>query len=139
MELAYGWGCQTTRTADAPILLTHALRRHVRESEQHKHLFLATHPVELPLPSLLIAMEKILRGVMRYRHTTRDQMVKEFQRVRDNPHVRKRANFHSNKILLSRFLLECPYTAESRFLYLHGQSNDPHSLHGDPRRRHVRG
>lgn len=32
-------------------------------------------------------MEKILRGVMRYRYTTRDQMVKEFQRVRDNPHV----------------------------------------------------
>lgn len=32
-------------------------------------------------------MEKILRGVMRYRHTTREQMVKEFQKVRDNPKV----------------------------------------------------
>lgn len=32
-------------------------------------------------------MERILRGIMRYRHTTREQMVKEFQKVRDNPHV----------------------------------------------------
>lgn len=32
-------------------------------------------------------MEKILRGVMRYRHSTREQMVKEFQKVRDNPKV----------------------------------------------------
>ncbi|XP_055603900.1 beta carbonic anhydrase 1 [Uranotaenia lowii] len=31
-------------------------------------------------------MERILRGVMRYRGTTREQMVKEFQQVRDNPH-----------------------------------------------------
>uniref|UniRef100_A0A1B0BFD9 carbonic anhydrase n=1 Tax=Glossina palpalis gambiensis TaxID=67801 RepID=A0A1B0BFD9_9MUSC len=30
-------------------------------------------------------MERILRGIMRYRNTTREQMVKEFQRVRDNP------------------------------------------------------
>ncbi|KAG4077403.1 hypothetical protein HA402_009804 [Bradysia odoriphaga] len=30
-------------------------------------------------------MERILRGIMRYRHTTREQMVKEFQKVRDNP------------------------------------------------------
>lgn len=32
-------------------------------------------------------MERILRGVMRYRNTTREQMVKEFQKVRDNPQV----------------------------------------------------
>lgn len=32
-------------------------------------------------------MERILRGIMRYRHTTREQMVKEFQKVRDNPQV----------------------------------------------------
>lgn len=32
-------------------------------------------------------MEKILRGIMRYKNTTRAQMVKEFQQVRDNPHV----------------------------------------------------
>lgn len=31
-------------------------------------------------------MDRILRGVMRYRSTTREQMVKEFQKVRDNPH-----------------------------------------------------
>ncbi|XP_049286608.1 beta carbonic anhydrase 1 [Anopheles funestus] len=30
-------------------------------------------------------MERILRGVMRYRHTTREQMVQEFRKVRDNP------------------------------------------------------
>lgn len=30
-------------------------------------------------------MEKILRGIMRYRGTTREQMVKEFQQVKDNP------------------------------------------------------
>ncbi|XP_037897060.1 beta carbonic anhydrase 1-like [Glossina fuscipes] len=29
-------------------------------------------------------MERILRGIMRYRNTTREQTVKEFQRVRDN-------------------------------------------------------
>lgn len=33
-------------------------------------------------------MERILRGVMRYRNTTRAQMVKEFQKVRDHPEVR---------------------------------------------------
>lgn len=32
-------------------------------------------------------MERILRGIMRYRHTTREQMVKEFQQVKDNPQV----------------------------------------------------
>jgi len=32
-------------------------------------------------------MERILRGIMRYRNTTREQMVKEFQKVRDNPEV----------------------------------------------------
>lgn len=32
-------------------------------------------------------MERILRGIMRYRHTTKAEMVKEFQRVRDNPEV----------------------------------------------------
>lgn len=35
--------------------------------------------------TLFVGMERILRGVMRYRHTTRLEMVKEFQRVRDNP------------------------------------------------------
>ena len=33
-------------------------------------------------------MERILRGIMRYRHTTKAEMVKEFQKVRDNPEVR---------------------------------------------------
>lgn len=32
-------------------------------------------------------MERILRGIMRYRNTTREQMVREFQKVRDNPEV----------------------------------------------------
>lgn len=30
-------------------------------------------------------MDKILRGIIRYRHTVRDEMVKEFRQVRDNP------------------------------------------------------
>jgi len=30
-------------------------------------------------------MERILRGIMRYRNTTRADMVREFQKVRDNP------------------------------------------------------
>lgn len=32
-----------------------------------------------------VKMERILRGIMRYRHTTRAEMVREFQKVRDNP------------------------------------------------------
>lgn len=32
-------------------------------------------------------MDRILKGVMRYRGTTREQMVKEFKQVKDNPHV----------------------------------------------------
>lgn len=32
-------------------------------------------------------MERILRGIIRYRHTTREQMVKEFKQVKDNPQV----------------------------------------------------
>lgn len=38
-------------------------------------------------------MERILRGIMRYRHTTREQMVKEFRQVRDNPHVSMQFSF----------------------------------------------
>lgn len=30
-------------------------------------------------------MDRILRGIMRYRNTTRASMVKEFEQVRDNP------------------------------------------------------
>lgn len=37
--------------------------------------------------SLLTRMDRILKGVMRYRGTTREQMVKEFKQVKDNPHV----------------------------------------------------
>lgn len=32
-------------------------------------------------------MERIIRGIMRYRHTTREQMVQEFVKVKNNPHV----------------------------------------------------
>lgn len=32
-------------------------------------------------------MERILRGIMRYRNTSREQMVKEFKKVKDNPQV----------------------------------------------------
>ncbi len=44
-------------------------------------------------------MERILRGIMRYRHTTREQMVKEFQKVRDNPQVSKILISYGSKIL----------------------------------------
>lgn len=40
-------------------------------------------------------MERILRGIMRYRNTTREQMVKEFQKVRDNPEVSERSSTRS--------------------------------------------
>lgn len=32
-------------------------------------------------------MERIIRGIMRYRHTTREQMVQEFIKVKNDPHV----------------------------------------------------
>lgn len=32
-------------------------------------------------------MDRIIRGIMRYRHTTREQMVKEFVNVKNDPHV----------------------------------------------------
>lgn len=32
-------------------------------------------------------MERIIRGIMRYRTTTREQMVKEFIQVKNNPEV----------------------------------------------------
>lgn len=39
-------------------------------------------------------MERIIRGIMRYRHTTREQMVKEFVQVKNNPHVSEYSLFH---------------------------------------------
>lgn len=42
-------------------------------------------------------MERILRGIMRYRHTTREQMVKEFQKVRDNPQVSEMNGYDTEK------------------------------------------
>lgn len=42
-------------------------------------------------------MERIIRGIMRYRHTTREQMVKEFVQVKNNPHV-SRPCMHSKRI-----------------------------------------
>lgn len=32
-------------------------------------------------------MEKILRGIMKYRHTVKDNMVKQFEVVKNNPQV----------------------------------------------------
>lgn len=32
-------------------------------------------------------MERIIRGIMRYRNTTREQMVQEFIKVKNDPHV----------------------------------------------------
>lgn len=44
-------------------------------------------PRVVSVPIFRVNMERILRGIMRYRHTTRDQMVQEFKKVRDNPEV----------------------------------------------------
>lgn len=46
-------------------------------------------------------MERILRGIMRYRNTTREQMVREFQKVRDNPEVSSFC-FLKQKSIMSR-------------------------------------
>ena len=46
-------------------------------------------------------MERILRGIMRYRNTTREQMVREFQKVRDNPEVSKQMNSGSMMVCIS--------------------------------------
>lgn len=46
-------------------------------------------------------MERILRGIMRYRHTTREQMVKEFQKVRDNPQVSEMNGYDTEKPTLT--------------------------------------
>lgn len=32
-------------------------------------------------------MERIIRGIIRYRHTIREQMVQEFVKVKNDPHV----------------------------------------------------
>lgn len=49
-------------------------------------------------------MERILRGIMRYRNTTREQMVREFQKVRDNPEVSEIIKEKSTEICIHKFL-----------------------------------
>ena len=41
-------------------------------------------------------MEKILLGIMRYRESVRDGMVKQFRVVKNDPHVSLRIKFFSN-------------------------------------------
>lgn len=41
-------------------------------------------------------MDKLLKGIMKYRCTARDQMVKQFEQVRDNPKV---INCFPNKLM----------------------------------------
>ncbi len=36
--------------------------------------------------SYRLGMEKLLTGIVKYRNTFKGSMVKEFQKVRDNPH-----------------------------------------------------
>lgn len=50
-------------------------------------------------------MERILRGIMRYRHTTKAEMVKEFQKVRDNPEVRNNDIVKCCFIFINKFSL----------------------------------
>lgn len=49
-------------------------------------------------------MDRILRGVMRYRGSTREQMVKEFKHVKDNPHVSMKIQVSCNQSLESLFV-----------------------------------
>lgn len=37
-----------------------------------------------------IRMNNLLKGIMKYRCTVKDQMVKQFEQVRDNPKVSKK-------------------------------------------------
>lgn len=97
-------------------------------------------------------MERILRGIMRYRHTTREQMVKEFVQVKNDPHVSEEEKFlffflpmvrsvyfewiHVNDVVSLLFLVYyC--SAESRVFHMYGQSYDSHEVHRDARRWHV--
>lgn len=48
-------------------------------------------------------MERIIRGIMRYRNTTREQMVQEFIQVKNNPHV---CTFPSNSNLIFFYYIE---------------------------------
>lgn len=57
-------------------------------------------------------MERILRGIMRYRHTTREQMVKEFQKVRDNPQVSEMNGYDTEK---PTFNFHYKYSTELKF------------------------
>lgn len=43
-------------------------------------------------------MDRIIKGIMKYRNCRREEMVKQFQRVRDYPEVRY--NFFFSKSLL---------------------------------------
>lgn len=57
-------------------------------------------------------MERIIRGIMRYRNTTREQMVQEFIKVKNDPHV---SAFPSNLNLISLMYQNNPLLPSSLF------------------------
>lgn len=48
----------------------------------------------LILGSIMAGIIKILKGIITYRGTVRKDLVKQFERVRDNPEVRFSLLFH---------------------------------------------
>lgn len=76
-------------------------------------------------------MERIIRGIMRYRHTTREQMVKEFVQVKNNPHVsahNKIVCLEKSNRMTGNFQI---FTAKSGIFHMHGQSNDTDTVYRD--------
>lgn len=48
-------------------------------------------------------MDRILRGIMKYRRTDRKTMVEQFQQVRDNPKVSSKSDININTSLFTKF------------------------------------
>lgn len=71
-------------------------------------------------------MDRILKGIMRYRGSTMKQMVEEFRQVKDNPQVGDNFVFRCKRVIIMSTLI----IAKSRLLHMHGQSDDTDTLHG---------
>lgn len=82
-------------------------------------------------------MDKILKGIMRYRCETKEHMVKQFLQVRDNPTVSGTGAISSSYIctrwtknFLALFghaqILTFVFLAQSRLFFVHRQQNDPY-------------
>lgn len=60
-------------------------------------------------------MERIIRGIMRYRITTREQMVKEFVQVKNNPHVSFEYSYWMFCCIIRVILIDHFFISQKRF------------------------